>query len=163
MRHRLIAALLVPLALTAQEGWWMTEPIRWVQTNLRQVDATLDAARLAYFGVSWGGALGAILPAIEPRIKVNVLYVAGLCFQTALPESDQINYVTRVTQPTLMLNGELDFYFPLEHSQRPMFDLLGTPPEHKKRLTYERGHTVPKTELIRESLAWLDRYLGPVV
>src|SRR5262245_38819815 len=29
------------------EGWWMKEPIRWVQTNLRQVDATLDARRLA--------------------------------------------------------------------------------------------------------------------
>ena len=100
------------------------------------------------------------MPAIEPRIKLNILYVAGLSFQASLPESDQINYVTRVTQPTLMLNGELDFYFPPEHSQRPMFDLLGTPPEHKKRLTYERGHTVPKTELIRESLAWLDRYFG---
>ena len=121
----------------------------------------LDATRIAYYGTSWGGALGAILPAIEPRIAVNILYVAGLCFQRALPEAEQLNYVTRVTQPTLMLNGELDFYFPPEHSQRPMFDLLGTPPEHKKRLTYERGHTVPKTELIRESLAWLDRYLGP--
>src|SRR5262245_18224378 len=30
-----------------QESWWMNEPIRWVQTNLRQVDATLDARRLA--------------------------------------------------------------------------------------------------------------------
>jgi hypothetical protein len=30
----------------AEEGWWMTEPIRWVQTNLRQVDAGLDAAKL---------------------------------------------------------------------------------------------------------------------
>ncbi len=30
-----------------QEGWWMREPIRWVQTNLRQVDAGLDAKRLA--------------------------------------------------------------------------------------------------------------------
>ena len=55
---------------------------------------------------------GAILPAIEPRIRVNLLYVAGLNFQRALPECDQINYVTRVTQPTLMLNGELDFFFP---------------------------------------------------
>jgi hypothetical protein len=23
-------------------GWWMTEPIRWVQTNLRETDASLD-------------------------------------------------------------------------------------------------------------------------
>src|SRR5262245_24495560 len=30
-----------------QEGWWMKEPIRWVQTNLRQTDAGLDARRLA--------------------------------------------------------------------------------------------------------------------
>lgn len=123
----------------------------------------LDAARIAYFGTSWGGALGAIMPAIEPRIRANILYVAGLCFQRALPEADQLNYVTRVTQPTLMLNGELDFFFPAETSQQPMFDLLGTPPTDKRRLTYERGHTVPKTDLIRESVAWLDRYLGPVV
>ncbi|MEP7365549.1 MAG: hypothetical protein ABI972_20025 [Acidobacteriota bacterium] len=31
----------------SRPGWWMTEPIRWVQTNLRQTDAALDAARLA--------------------------------------------------------------------------------------------------------------------
>jgi hypothetical protein len=29
-----------------QAGWWMTEPARWVQTNLRQTDATLNADRL---------------------------------------------------------------------------------------------------------------------
>ena len=121
----------------------------------------LDATRIAYFGTSWGGAMGAILPAVEPRIKVNVLYVAGLMFQKSLPEADQINYITRVRQPTLMLNGEMDFYFPPEHSQIPMFERLGAPAEHKKRLIYPRGHTVPKAELIRESLAWLDRYLGP--
>jgi hypothetical protein len=32
---------------SGQEGWWMKEPIRWVQTNLRQTDAGLDARRLA--------------------------------------------------------------------------------------------------------------------
>ncbi|MBL8214499.1 MAG: hypothetical protein JNK87_27500 [Bryobacterales bacterium] len=47
---RPIAAFLLVLSLQAQpthQGWWMTEPIRWVQTNLRQTDATLDPARLA--------------------------------------------------------------------------------------------------------------------
>jgi pimeloyl-ACP methyl ester carboxylesterase len=122
----------------------------------------MDASRIAYYGLSWGGAMGGIMPAIEPRIKVNVLYVAGLLFQKALPEVDQINYVTRVEQPTLMLNGELDFFFPEETSQKPMFELLGTPAEHKKRLVFPGGHSVPRTEMIRESLTWLDRYLGPV-
>ncbi len=31
----------------AQPGWWMREPIRWVQTNLRQSDAALDPERFA--------------------------------------------------------------------------------------------------------------------
>ena len=29
-----------------EQGWWMKEPIRWVQTNLRETDATLDPNRL---------------------------------------------------------------------------------------------------------------------
>ena len=91
-----------------------------------------------------------------------MLYVAGLTFQRALPEADQLNYVSRVTQPTLMLNGEHDFYFPVETSQKPMFDLLGTPAEHKKQITFPLGHSVPRAEHIKETLAWLDRYLGPV-
>jgi dienelactone hydrolase len=141
--------------------------IMWGKDLARSIDyletrPDIDATRIAYYGLSWGGAMGAILPAVEKRIKANVLYVAGLLFQRALPEADQINYVTRVTQPTLLLNGELDFFFPPETSQRPMFELLGTPPEHKKRLVFPGGHSVPRTEQIRESLAWLDRYLGPV-
>jgi len=88
--------------------------------------------------------------------------VAGLGFQRAMPEVDQINYVGRVRQPTLILNGELDFFFPPETSQRPMFELLGTPAADKKRLVFPGGHSVPRTEMIKESLEWLDRYLGPV-
>ena len=141
--------------------------IMWGKDLARSIDyletrPDIDAGRIAYYGLSWGGALGAILPAIERRIRANVLYVAGLNFQRALPEVDEINYVTRVTQPTLILNGELDFFFPPETSQRPMFVLLGTPAEHKKRLVFPGGHSVPRTEMIKESLQWLDRYLGPV-
>ena len=141
--------------------------IMWGKDLSRSIDyletrEDLDVSRLAYFGTSWGGALGAILPAVERRIRANILYVAGLCFQRALPEADQIHYVGHVEQPTLMLNGELDFFFPAETSQIPMFEMLGTPAAHKKRLTFPRGHTVPKPDLITESLAWLDRYLGPV-
>ena len=45
MRRILIIPLLAGQA-AAQQGWWMREPIRWVQTNLRQTDAALDPARL---------------------------------------------------------------------------------------------------------------------
>jgi formylglycine-generating enzyme required for sulfatase activity/dienelactone hydrolase len=141
--------------------------IRWVKDLGRSIDYVetredLDGDRIAYYGVSWGGAMGAIMPAAEPRFDAVVLYVAGLMFQKALPEVDQINYLPRVRQPTLMLNGELDFFFPVETSQKPMFRLLGTPSEQKQYRVYPGGHSVPRVEVIRESLAWLDRYLGPV-
>ncbi len=141
--------------------------VMWEKDLARSIDyletrQDLDAGRLTYYGLSWGGALGAILPAVERRIKVNVLYVAGLSFQRALPDADAINYLGRVKQPTLMLNGEFDFFFPAQTSQKPLFDLLGTPVAHKKRLTYPNGHSVPRTELIKEALAWVDLYLGPV-
>ena len=44
MRMLRAACLLLSLAMlvSAQPGWWMREPIRWVQTNLRETDATLD-------------------------------------------------------------------------------------------------------------------------
>lgn len=45
-RWFLMSTLTIGCAV-AQEGWWMKEPIRWVQTNLRQTDANLDAKRLA--------------------------------------------------------------------------------------------------------------------
>ena len=141
--------------------------IMWARDLGRTIDYLesrddIDATRLAYYGLSWGGYMGAIMPAVERRIRANVLYVAGMTFQRALPEVDPINYITRVTQPTLMLNGELDFFFPAETSQKPMFELLGTPLEHKRRLTYAGGHSVPRVEMIKQTLGWLDQYLGPV-
>jgi eukaryotic-like serine/threonine-protein kinase len=75
---------------------------------------------------------------------------------------DQLNFAPRVKVPVLMLNGRFDFIFPTASSQEQMFRLLGTPPEHKRRVVYETGHDIPRTEMIKETLNWLDRYLGPV-
>jgi len=67
-----------------------------------------------------------------------------------------------VKSPTLMLNGRYDTINPLETQIKPMFDLLGTPATNKKLVLYETDHIPPVNEMIRETLAWLDRYLGPV-
>jgi dienelactone hydrolase len=121
----------------------------------------IDSDKLAYYGVSWGGMLGAVIPAVEERLVVSVLLGGGLRGR-ARPEADQMTYVTRVRTPTLMLNGRYDTLFPYETSIEPMFDLLGTPDEHKELKLYETDHIVPTNDFIRETLAWLDRYLGPV-
>ena len=106
--------------------------------------------------------MGALIPAVEDRIKACVLMCGGLYFQKTLPEVDQLNFVSRVKIPVLMLNGRFDFFYPVEVSQLPMFGLLGTPKEHKRRVLYETGHNIPRNKMIKETLDWLDRYLGPV-
>ena len=148
-----------------ETNFWKEHVIMWGKDVRRSIDylaarKDIDTARIAYYGSSWGGAMGAIMPVIEPRIKVVVLLVAGICFQRSFPEVEPVNYLPRFTTPVLMLNGKHDFFFPYETSQRPFFELLGTPSDRKKILVYEGGHTVPRTELVKETLAWLDQYLG---
>jgi hypothetical protein len=140
--------------------------VMWAKDLSRTIDyletrRDMRADRVAYLGVSWGGLLGAILPAVETRIRAVVLNVGGMKMEKALPEADQINYVSRVTQPVLMLNGEHDNYFPVETGQKPLYRLLGTPSADKKMVVYPSGHLVPRVDFMTETLAWLDKYLGP--
>jgi dienelactone hydrolase len=122
----------------------------------------IQADKLAYLGWSWGGYMGGIIPAVETRFKALVLNVGGMVMNRSLPEADQLNYLPRVKQPILMLNGKYDMFFPLETSQKPMFNFLGTAKEDKKMIIYEAGHLVPRTDFVKETLAWYDKYLGPV-
>ncbi len=124
----------------------------------------IDSKKIAYYGMSWGAQYGAIIPAVEDRIKTSVLLGGGFYYGAGLPrpEVNPINYVTRVKIPTLMLNGKYDSLLPVEIDQKPMFDLLGSPAEHKQWKLYETDHIPPLNEYIKETLAWLDKYLGPV-
>jgi dienelactone hydrolase len=137
----------------------------WVKDARRAVDyletrPDIDAGKLAYYGYSWGGRLSGIALAADPRFKAAVLSVAGFRFPRSMPEVDPFNFVPRVRIPVLMLNGR--YYFPVETSQKPMFVRLGTPDADKKWIVYDGGHFVPRDELVKETLAWLDRHLGPV-
>ena len=146
---------------------WRDHVVMWTKDMRRTLDylstrADMDTSRFAYFGYSWGANQAPINLVAEPRFKAAVLYVAGLTMERSRPEVDPFNYLSRVSQPVLMLNGKYDFFFPVETAQRPFFDALGTPADRKKWIVYEGGHDVPRTELIKETLGWLDTYLGPV-
>jgi dienelactone hydrolase len=141
--------------------------IMWGKDLSRSIDyletrKEINADKIAYYGFSWGGGMAAIMLAVERRVKTGVLVVAGLSFERSLPEVDPLHYLRRIKIPVLMLNGKYDFFFPYETSQLPFYQLLGTPKENKKQSVYEGSHVVPRTELVKETLAWLDRYLGPV-
>jgi len=119
----------------------------------------MDAEKLSYYGVSWGGYMANILLAIDDRVRAAVLNVAGFCFQPSEPSVESYIYTPRVSCPVIMLNGKYDVFFPLETSQNPMFELLGTPDKDKKHYVYPSGHYVPRDRLIEEHLGWLQKHL----
>ena len=123
----------------------------------------IDRTKLAFFGFSWGAGLAPVLLAVDDRFRAAILLSGGFWVAHRLPQADPVNYVARVKIPVLMLNERYDTYFPLEASQLPLFRLLGTPPHDKRQVLYETGHAnAPHREVVRESLDWLDKYLGPV-
>ena len=69
-------------------------------------------------GYQLGGRMGAIVLAVEPRFAAGVIHSGGLAGGRALPEVDQLNYVTHIEVPVLMLNGRLDAIEPVERLRR---------------------------------------------
>jgi predicted esterase len=146
---------------------WRDHVVAWSKDLARSLDyletrREIDSSRRAYLGFSWGAALAPMVLAVDERFRAAILLGGGFNFQRALPEVDQINFVTRVRIPVLLLNGRYDFFFPVESAQRPFFRLLGTPEKDKKHSLYDSGHMLPGKDVVRETLDWLDKYLGPV-
>jgi dienelactone hydrolase len=141
--------------------------IMYVKDQRRSVDylatrADIDTAKLGYIGYSWGGRLGPINLTVERRFKVAVFQIPGLNFAPRRKEVDEFNYLPHLRIPTLILNGRYDDVFPLETSAMPFVQHLGVPAEHKRHRVYPTQHFLPRDEMIRETLDWLDRYLGKV-
>ena len=141
--------------------------IAWSRDFGRAIDyletrSDIDRARLAFYGISSGADAGVLLTALEPRVKTSVLQGTGID-EIVAPEIDPLNYAPRVRMPTLMLNGRYDFGLPVDTAQRPLFELLGSPAEHKRHTVLEAGHALTVADAAREILPWLDRYLGRVV
>jgi len=149
-------------------GFVRDHVIMWSKDLGRSLDyletrRDIDSTKVAYEGLSWGGSLAPVLLAVEKRFKAAILSSGGFQLRYDLPEVDGLNFAPRVNIPVLMLSGRYDDALPLESSQFPLFRLLGTPDKDKKHVIYEAGHgDLPRREEVRESLDWLDRYLGPV-
>ena len=146
---------------------WRDHVIAWGKDLQRSVDfletrKEIDPEKLAYFGFSWGGSFGPVMLAVEDRFRVAILVSGGLKTSRRLPEADPINFVSRARVPVLVLSGRYDHINPLGTAQLPLFRLLGTPAKDKRHVVFESGHAPPRKDVIRESLDWLDRYLGPV-
>jgi formylglycine-generating enzyme required for sulfatase activity/dienelactone hydrolase len=144
---------------------WRDHVIMWAKDVGRSIDYLQrrpDVAKdkIGYIGLSWGGMMAPIVLAVEPRISVAVIYCGGFPLQRSLPEADPVNFAPRVKVPVLMLNGRYDYFFTTTTSQEPLFNSLGTPAEHRRRVVYESSHMIPRNETIKEVVNWMEKYWG---
>ncbi len=122
----------------------------------------IDRERLAYFSISWGSEMGPIMTSLEKRFKVAVFAAGGCDPDAVLPEADPMNFAPHVKIPVLMINGRYDFVFPLDTCQEPLFRSLGSPAQDKSHVLYDTGHAPPLLPMMKDTLNWLDHYLGPI-
>lgn len=164
--------------VSGQPQWapneWRDLVIQWSKDVGRTIDylATrpdLDHRKLAYYGFSSGGWYGPVFQAVDQRFAASVLMSAGICVFDAArrvflpPEMSAVNFAPRSTVPTLMISGRDDLIWSVHASQQVLFDLLGSPPEHKRHVVLNGGHIpADRRGMIQEILDWFDRFLGPV-
>jgi serine/threonine protein kinase/dienelactone hydrolase len=125
----------------------------------------IDSGKLAYLGVSMGTAEGVIYTAlIQDRLRTAVFLDGGFFLYRPPVGADQFDFAPRLKMPVLMVNGRYDYVFPVDKSQTPMFQMLGTPEADKRHVVLDTPHDVSqrRPELVKVVLAWLDKYLGRV-
>lgn len=149
-----------------QPNLYKERSIQWSKDLGRTIDYLetrddIDAGKLSFIGVSWGAYVGPRLVAVEPRIRAAVFAAGGDTPVFApIEEVDPWNFAYRIKIPVLMQNGRSDFSFPLETSQIPLFNRLGTPEKDKSHLLYEGGHEIfDQKKVFMDMLDWLNRHL----
>jgi eukaryotic-like serine/threonine-protein kinase len=146
---------------------WMIRQVKDARRGLDYLVTRPDIRSddIAYFGFSWGSRRASVLLALENRFSAAILHSGGLLRAYQLSEVDPFNFAPRVFTPVLMINGREDLIFPEETSQNVLFELLGTDLADKKHVVFDGNHSIIRTnrnQLIRASVDWLDRYLGPI-
>jgi uncharacterized protein len=171
-----------PVQFTAQDR---AEQIQLIMDLQRAVDVlrarvNVDDERIAYLGISYGGAMGALFAGIERRIKTAVLVVAdgGLVSHFTGPEDssfmaglscearaswfrdmapiEPIRFIAHASPTALLLqSGRLDNLVPVADAQA----LHAAAPEPRTVLWYEAGHGLDQQAAV-DRLDWLRQEIG---
>lgn len=121
----------------------------------------IDAGRIAFLGLSWGGDQGFILTAIEKRYRSLAFVGTGVrpAWAEWIDEANMVNFAPHITAPKLFFKGRYDEAHPLKTEGEPLFALLSEP---KRLVIVESGH-VPPPEVFAPTINnWLDETLGAV-
>jgi len=164
------------LSFTGNTKYWSREIITQTVFDLRRaVDLIetrkeLDAHKIGYFGISLGGITGTIFCAVEKRVKVPVIVLAGgqlnLMFGSKALSSNTRDYLSIIEpnnfvkkiapRPLLMINAENDDIIPpmmsklLYNKAKKPKDIIWYPAKH---------HTIPIEKVYQDGIEWFDQYL----
>jgi dienelactone hydrolase len=144
----------------------------------------VDPERIAYLGVSYGGAMGGLLAGVEDRLQAYVLIVGdgGLVTHVTNPENrtmplndffkdheewiddmwsiEPIHFVDHASPaPLLFQNAVQDQYVNVEDAIRYQ-DLASEP---KQVIWYDSTHWPLPDGVVRDNASWLQKYIGPGV
>ena len=161
------------------------EQIQLIKDLQRAVDvlrarANVDDSRIAYLGISYGGAMGALFVGIERRLRAAVLVVGdgGLVSHFTGPEDvnfmEGLSCATRVNwframapiepirfiphaSPTALLlqNGRFDNLVPVADAE----DLHAAAPAHRTIRWYDAGHGL-NSQALFDRHEWLNGQIG---
>jgi dienelactone hydrolase len=162
-----------------------TEQIQLIRDLQRAVDvlrarANVDGKRIAYVGISYGGAMGALFVGIERRLKAAVLvvgdgglvshftgredlaFMAGLSCATrvawfrAMAPIEPIRFIAHAPPTALLLqNGQTDNLVPAADAQA----LHTAAPESRTIHWYDAGHGLNQ-QALRDRHDWLHEQIG---
>ena len=137
------------------------------QDLMRAVDylqhrGDINMDQLGYYGFSVGAVTSGSLVVLEPRLRAIVFDAGGLTnapLRKDRPLLEWRHCLPQIQVPVLMLNGQIDPIYPVQKSQEPMFQLLGTP--IKEHFIHPNGHHMLPPELkFARTLRWFDQHLG---
>jgi dienelactone hydrolase len=171
----------IGMTLLPQDSFEQVQVIKDLQraVDVLRSHPNVDDDRIAYVGVSWGGATGALLVGIERRLKAAVLVVGhsgqvslatgpeGYLIHTNLPCAmrvawkramtplEPIRYVGNANIPLLLQNGTSDEFVPVANAE----DLHAAAVQPKTILWYEAGHSLNEFAVINRH-NWLVEQIG---
>ena len=171
-----------PINMTRQDR---DEQIQLMKVLQRAVDVlraqpNVAADRIAYHGVSYGGAMGALFAGIERRIKTAVLVVGNGGLVTRSTSPNDLAYMATLScaarvawfrdmvpiepirfiglanpTPLLLQNGTADPFIPTADAQ----SLHSAAPEPKQTRLYNAGHNLNQQALF-DAHDWLVAQIG---
>jgi eukaryotic-like serine/threonine-protein kinase len=141
---------------------WQQRIGRWRQefdAIVEYVETSTDLDNdIAFMGLSFGASAGAWILTGNEDIDVALMLSGGMGISTPI----QLTAARSIDTPMLMLNARFDHLVSPQQSAR-FFEQIGTADDDKRLVVYETGHwPLPRHQMAREMVDWLDRYLGPV-